>query len=256
MATRLYFHNAAFDTATYPGSYPDTNGELQDGGAAFPGTPSVTYGKEDASSVHRSMNKTKGSSQTTMSWSSSASTLTQMNYITKFISEPLSGITTIDDNQWTGLMAYSESNLSANVTFMAGVLYVWRPSTNSLVGHIEDYTGLHTTGEPSGANTEKLFKGNFTAGTSAEVTGVQDGDVIILEIYSRHQQSSATAYTIGFYFDGTNEHASDPNNTTVSDVASYIETPQDLTFVTDAPADIDMDVTDTMVLANKFITKV
>ena len=227
--TRLYLHNALFDTGTYPGSYPDTDGELQDGGAGFPGTPAVTYGKEDASSVNRSMNKTKGSSQVTMSWTSTATTATQMNYITKFISPPLQGHSSIDANQWRGHFSYAESNLSANVTFVAGVLYIWRPSTNALVGFIEDYTGLHTTGEPSAASTQKLFQGDFTAGSQPQVTGVANGDVIVLEIYSRHQQSAASAYTISMYIDGATEYT-DANNTTVTDFAAYIETPQSLSF--------------------------
>ena len=232
MATRLYLHNDLFDTVVYPGSYPDAAGDFNQTGS-FPGTPSVTYNKEDAVTVHRSMSKTKGNTFANITWTTTNSSLTQMNYITHYISEPLKGVTQIDANTWNMNTANMESNASANILFIVGTLFVWRPSTNATVGVIEDYTGFTPSLEPSGVNTYHKNQGDFTSGISEQVTGVQDGDVLVLVVYSRHQQSAATAYTAGYQIDGTDEAGAAAQNASVSDFASYIETPQNLGFVTD-----------------------
>lgn len=259
MATKLYLHNALFDTDTYPGSYPDSTGDLQESGG-FPGTPTPDYNQEDAVTVNRSMSKTKGSSSVNMEWSTNSTSLTQMNYITKFISDPLKDVTTINANQWKGNFAelISSGNVSYNsVHFIGGACYVWRPSTNALVGVIEDWAAFSNIAEPNATNVYKKMAVDWTNGTSNQVTGIQDDDVIVLSCYSRHQQSNSSSYTVGIQIDGTDEWDGSATNTTVSDFAAYIETPQDLTFVTDTPVGPStMDVTDTVVLTNKFITKV
>ena len=61
------------------------------------------------------------------------------------------------------------------------------------------------------------------------ISSVQDGDVICCEVWFEITQGGATAYTDTFYFDGTTVNST--GGQIVSDHASYLETPQDLTFV-------------------------
>lgn len=233
MATRLFLHNATFDTGSFPGSYPDTSGELQ-ADIASPSSTSYTQSGADTVATHRSMNKTKGSSQTSRGVTSQAlNNTTQTNYITKFISDPLKNITTIDAEIWATMSAKLQTNSNSNYFGALVALYVWRPDTNSLVGDIKSWSGEGGFAQPTTINTQRLAKGNLTAGTGSQVTGVEDYDVIIYEVYNRKTQSASGPYVDQWYFDGTNEHNSDATQTIVSSVASYIETPQNLTFVTD-----------------------
>lgn len=232
MATRLYLHAAAFDTGTYPGSYPDTTGELQHASPAP--APSTGWSGTDAVTVHKSMNKTKGSSETSFAITRSGSGGTQNGYVTKFISDPLDNVTSISANTWSSMSAKRESSLNANFAGYIFALYVWRPSTNSLVGIIDSWRGEGGFGEPAAANSTRLSKGAWGV-AGAAVSGVQDGDVLILECYNRYTPANTSSYTMTWYYDGTNEYNSGSNGDVVSDVAAYIETPQDLTFVTDIP---------------------
>jgi hypothetical protein len=79
--------------------------------------------------------------------------------------------------------------------------------------------------EPASANTEVSEFGTFAG---ASVASVQDGDVIVFEVWFRTTQATTTSRTDTFYFDGAIETAN--TGTTVSDHASYVETPQTLAF--------------------------
>src|SRR5688500_470449 len=230
MATRLYFRSDLFDTVSFPGSYPDISGELQ---AVVP-SPAATFGRTgaDAVTVHRTLKRTKGSSQTSFSVSSLAQTATQTLYVSKFISDPLQGVTSINAETWVWHSAHQESNLSANFSGVIFALYVWRPSTNTIVGSaIHSWQGQAGFAEPASIDTERLGMGNIgVAGDS--VSNVQNGDVIIIELYYRTTQAAATSYTDTWFYNGSTEYNT-TNGTVVSDIASYIETPQNLGFVTD-----------------------
>lgn len=232
MATRLFFRAVNFDTVAFPGSYPDSSAELE---AAIPGGSTLSNNRPgaDALTIHRSLKRTKGASQTSLAVTSQAIATTQTNYFSKFISDPLQGVTSLSANQWTSQIAIAESSLSANFSGIFMAVYVWRPSTNLRVGSLAyGWTANGGFAEPGAANSERLFTGNLTSGNSTLVSGVQDGDVIIVEVYARTTQVDATSYTTTFYYDGTTEYGS-ADQTVVSDVASYIETPQNLNFVSD-----------------------
>jgi hypothetical protein len=236
MATRLYWHNALFDTTSFPGTYPDANTDTQI--IITNPQPSFAQTGADAMTVHRSMNKTIGSSQTTKAITrGGTSGTTQSSWICKFISDPLEGITSITAQTWISNLGIAESSLSSNFGGPHFCLYVWRPSTNALVGGqtIYDASGCGAFAEPSATNSERLRKGNFFAGAGRSISGVQDGDVIIMEVFLRKTAATNSSITDTIYYDGATDHSSTTNDTVVSDIASYIETPQDLTFVTDAP---------------------
>jgi hypothetical protein len=239
MATRMYFHAA---NSTVSGTLPSTE------------QSTLTATKNgDAQTVNRLMDTTIGTSQTSIMIVSNASTSAQNFYFTKFVSLPLNQ-TNITAQTWTYNFAAKEE-LTTNQFPVSGSsdelyinIYVWRPSTGAKVGTIFDNaTAAGVVNEPP-ANTEEAFQ---TPVTGTAVASAAVGDVIIAEIWFQCTQGSATAGDNFFYFDGTTVTTS--LDTTVSNHASFLETPQNLVFVSPAT---DMDVTDTRVLTNKFITKV
>lgn len=213
--TKLYFHATASGiSGTLPSSEQST-------------LTAVT--SVDAQTVNRSMNTRIGTAQTSIALTSNATVSAQDYYFTKFVSDTLSGISSITAQTWNYAFAATESNASANYPVSGGPaavyinVYVWRPSTGAKVGTILDgntsaFVGEATSGEASHFGT---FSGSL-------VSSVSDGDVIICEIWFRITQAAATAYTDTFYFDGTTETNSE--GSVVSNHASYIETPQTLTF--------------------------
>ena len=235
----MYFHAAA---STVSGTLPSTEQSV---------LTSTTNG--DAQSVNRSMNTTIGTGQTSILIVSDNTTSNQNFYFTKFVSPPLNQ-TNVTAQTWTYNFA-AEEELSSNQFPVSGSsdelyinIYVWRPSTGAKVGTIFDEpTDSGVVNEPP-TNTEEAFQ---TPVDGAAVASAAVGDVIIAEIWFEVSQTSSTSGDNIFYFDGTTVTTS--LDTTVSNHASFLETPQNLTFITPAT---DMNVTDTIVLSNKFITKV
>lgn len=228
--TRLYFHAAANSLSNLPTSEQSA----------------LTSNKDvDAQTVNRSMDTTIGTSQTSLVLTSNASVSPQNYYFTRFVSPALSGITSITGggSVWSYNAATMQSNANANfpVTSIGSprpVLYVWRPSNQTVVGTIKDAaTGVPTISEPS-ASTEVCFN-TGTWSSSTAVSGVQDGDVICFEVWFPVSQTSATAYTDTFYYDGTTVTTTAG---TVSNHASFIETTQTLTFAA-AGGPVDCTVT-------------
>jgi hypothetical protein len=226
MATRLFWHNALFDTAAFPGSYPiNVNGGTAPTVQAHL-TP-LNYNVVDATSVHRSMDIQKGTSEVTKTMTSLANVASQTYYWSKFISNPLTGISSISANTWQLVYAFAESNLSANFIGPIIYLYVWRPSNGTRVGWINDQVNPADITEPGAINSERLKKTTFPG---SAVSSILDGDVLIWELCSRLTQAASVAYQDSFYFDGTNEYTAGSTGNVVTDMAAYIETPQNLTF--------------------------
>lgn len=220
MATKLYFHAAA---ATVPANltFPTTT----QSGLTI--TSSV-----DAQSVNRTMTTNKGTSQTSLVLTSSASVSTLSYYFTRFCSPPLYGDSasgtlgapTIVADTWTFSFAASENNANANFpTTTSGTgpccCYVWRPSTGAKVGNILiSASGMGTISEAG--TTETALSGTF----SGSAVTVQPGDIICFEVVFTTTQGTATARTDTFFYDGTTE-------ANTASCASFINSPNNtLTF--------------------------
>lgn len=206
MATRLYLRNLTADN-------PPTAGEKS---AAL---PSDTLGANNATGTDetRSLRTTKGSVQTSISKNSDATTAARDNYLCRFTSPALAA-QTIAAATWTIAIALSEGNNNAN-SFLILSLYVWRPSTQAVVGYIYD---SHTSlGVEWGATED----GQVITFSGAAIT-VQAGDVLVLEVWRHAVQGMAAAYAQTVYFDGT----TDVTDATTSDAASYLEYPGTLSF--------------------------
>lgn len=225
MATKLYFHNAASGVS---GTLPSTNQSAL----------SLTL-TSDAVTVNRTMNTTIGSSQTSKTINTNASVSQQNLYYTRFLSVPL-GAQTISANTWDYNFAASQdsgtANFPCNSTSQPVYIncYVWRPSTGAKVGTILEGNSGSTFNEPNQTSTEKVMNGTFSGSSLA----ISDGDVLVFEQIFRITMGNATTRACIIYFDGTTENTT--ANTTVSNHASFIQTPQNLTL---ASSSIDMTVT-------------
>ena len=191
----------------------------------------------DPQTLNRVMDTGIGTSQTSITLSSINNTSANDYYFTAFASWGLTGISAINSGTWRYAFAASESNASANFPVGAANspvylnVYVWRPSSQTVVGTIIDGNTFSQLAEPAATNSERsmycLFQGNAVA-------SVSNDDVIICEIWFRVTQAAATAYNDIYYFDGTTEN--NTVNTVVSNHASYIATWQTLTFLKKAVA--------------------
>jgi len=219
MATRLYFHNATFSgSGTYPsGTYPSVTKN-------FSFTNSATL---------KQMNTTKGSSQASQTGTTVASTSAQNGYVGMWVSPPLVA-QTIDLAALSASalrVGCAESNTNSNFSPLAICAYIWRPSTGARISVF--FGGVSSildagcaSGKPSAASTEQQALSNALASGINPV--VQDGDVIVIELWTKITQSMATSYTATFYYDGTVDPTA--TNTATSSAASYIEFPGSIQF--------------------------
>lgn len=216
MATKLFFHNA---TSTVSGTLPSTNQSSL--------TITLTA---DAVTVNRSMDTNIGTAQVTKTIATNASTSQQNLYYTRFVSLPLAA-QTISANTWDyNFAAFEDSgtaNFPCNLTNSVYVnCYAWRPSTGAKVGSVLAGNSVADFIEPTQTSTEKVMNGTF----SGSAVTIQDGDVLIMDIIFQITMGNATSRSCRFYYDGTTQNTTD--NTTVSNHASFINTPQNLTFYT------------------------
>lgn len=217
MATKLYFHT---ELADLPGTLPSTEQSS---------LTATTNG--DAQTVNRTMDTTIGTAQASITNTTTASASALSSYFTKFVSPPInqSGIAA---NTWNYAYAVKEANINANFPCTGANqvvrinVYVWRPSTNTIVGTILDGNTAATNSEGA-ANTEVSQYATFSG---SAVAGAQAGDVIICEVWFTTTQGNAIARANIFYFDGTTETLA--TGTTVSNHASFINTPETITFQT------------------------
>jgi hypothetical protein len=208
VATRLYLRAAT-------ASNPPSNGEKS---TALPvGTFS---GNSGSGFENLSLSTTKGSAQTSKAINSLAQTAHQDNYIARFTSDALAA-QTITAQTWTIALLVGENNANAN-SFTVASIYVWRPGSSSVVGFIYD-SDTHVTNGSEWHDTEEGYVVTVSGGS---VTA-QANDVLVYEAWRGAAQAKANAYAQTLFFDGTTDIV---DGVTVADAASYIETPQDLTF--------------------------
>jgi hypothetical protein len=177
------------------------------------------------------MNPTIGTAQSIITLTTNAVTSQQFYYFTKFVSEPLNQ-TSIAANTWTYNFA-ARSPVAGFANYPTGSanqpvrvhVYVWRPSNGTKVGTILDGTSASTVDECTSSSLlvcQTTFSG-------AAVSSIQTNDVIICEIWHVLTQSLGSAVLCEFAYDGTT--ANTTKNATVTNHASFIETPETISFV-------------------------
>ena len=181
--------------------------------------PVDTLGANNAGGTDetRSLDTAKGAAQTSLAKNSDASTAARDNYLCRFTSAALAA-QTIAAATWTLAIALSEGNTNAN-SFFVGSVYIWRPSTNSVVGFIYD---SHTNVGVEWAAGED---GQVLSLVGSAVTTLLN-DVLVIEIWRHAVQGMAAAYAQTVYFDGT----TDVIDSTTSDAASFLRNPNVITF--------------------------
>jgi hypothetical protein len=181
------------------------------------------------------MSITKGNSDNGLVVTSANTVNPTDYYFTKFVSPPLYQ-SSLASNTWTYNFAAQESSVSANFP-CAGAnqvvyvnAYVWRPTTTTKIGTILDGNTAATYTEPSGALVETSEHGTFSG---SSVSSMQNGDVIIIEIWFRITMGVASLRSLTFDYNGTTETRN--SGTTVSNHPSFLETPENLVLVQPIP---------------------
>jgi hypothetical protein len=247
MARRFYFRSG---THSNNANMPQTNQHT---------TFTPTSGKVvDAFTTTRQFQATAGAGPETSSLiASNAVTSQQTFYYHRFATIPLDLSGGVSANTWTYNFAAWVSNVAANFPVNGASqsvpinCYVWRPSTQTKIATILEGNSTANFTEPSAASVDKVMHGTFSG--SAVTAGVSaNGDVIIFEVWFRVTQTNGTSRNDYFIFDGSTVNTT--ANTTVTNHASFIETPENLIDYTPPPAYLDMTNASTKAINTKFIT--
>ncbi len=216
MATRLYFRSTASGLSNLP---TDEQSTL---------APAKVV---DAVTVNKTLSETIGGGQTALLMASNATTSQQNYYFSRFVSDALN-MASLPAQTWTYNFATIQTNLGGNFPTSSANLpvyvccYVWRPSTTTKVGNVLDGNSASAYDEIA-ANAERVGHGTFSG---SAVNSMAAGDVLVFEVWFRITQASATSYNLSFCYNGTT--ANTTKNTSVTNHASFIESPQNFTFDT------------------------
>lgn len=218
MATKLYFTDD-FASNSVSGTLP--SGEQSAATASVSGTATPFY----LSTV------IGGASSSGASLSSLASATQQKDFFRTHCTLPLDGTQTVGNGTVTLAVVGQESSLNANLVINALHIFSWRPSTGAKIATLVDQPNslsFFTVSEPGAINKkyQMVASLNLSPGFS-----VQDGDVIVVEVWGVFTQDSATSYTVTFWRDGNTEPTIDG---AVVDPgvfpASYISFPETIVF--------------------------
>lgn len=179
------------------------------------------------------MNTTIGTSQSILAFTTNNTASLQNYYFTKFVSDPINQ-TSVAANTWTYNFAARTTNVAGFTNYpVSGTnqpvrihVYVWRPSTSTKVGTILDGNTASTIDEVASADL-KVCQATFTG---AAVSSTQADDVIVCEIWFALTAQFGGADACDFAYDGATVNTT--KNAVVTNHASFIETPENITFVT------------------------
>ncbi|HYE89198.1 MAG TPA: DUF6701 domain-containing protein [Vicinamibacterales bacterium] len=201
--TKFYFHDAASpNLGTLPGA-----------GTMSATTPNVTAA---GAGTNRDMDEVIGSAQTSVSINTLPVTTLQRNWFRRFVSRPLAA-QTLPTGAWTIQGAASESAGASDMHVWGAVIKVWRPSTGTTVATLLDNPQLGAT-EPGTSQTNISTATGSIAGVA-----VNDGDVLVIELWSENVQSSANARVNTIFYDGTTEGSITSN-------AAFLQAPGAIVF--------------------------
>lgn len=157
----------------------------------------------------KSLSKTKGSSQSTITVKSNDHSPQEL-YVGRFSSGPLAAGTISAQTVWW-YMNFTEQNSNANSHLQVPVVYAWRPSTNAVVGYLLDSASYDFWGPEFGngnPNTKYGLVQDYTAGISQYTTTavtVQNDDILVVEIFLYSMQGAHKKFDNTLYYNGTTE---------------------------------------------------
>jgi len=200
VATKLYLRDAA------PANDP---GETENSTALPVGT------FKDGAFAPESLSTTKGTVAIQRTLASLSQTAHQDVFWTSFSSAALAA-QTIDANTWTIAARVAEGNNAANAFTILSVYVFREPST--IVGFIYD------SDTPLGNEWNGGLSGRVATFSGSAVTA-SASDYLVLEFWAHSNQSMAMSYDYRLRYDGTVDATEGGGGD-----ASYLETPQNLTF--------------------------
>jgi hypothetical protein len=212
--TRLYFHAATNSTSGLP--------------TAEQSSITADQSLEGSQTTNRQMNTTIGTTQTSIADNGNTTSSGMDIYVTRFVS-PALNMSSISANTWTYSFAAKSSAGQGNFPVSGSsqpvrvCCYVWRPSTSTKIGTILDGNTASTVDEASAG----VERGSTTTFSGLAVPSMQSGDVIIFEVWFLGTTTDSSI-TFTFYYDGATVTTTDG---TVSNHASFIETPEGLSFL-------------------------
>ena len=218
MTTRLYFRSTSSTLNNLP-----TNEQSSL-------TPTLT---SDAVTVNKTLDESIGSGQTSLVITSNATTSRQDLYFSRFVS-PYLDMASLPAQTWTYNFATKQDDTNGNFPcsgsnkVVNATCYVYRPLTQTKVGDVLDGDTAAVYDEIA-ANVERAGHGTFDG---ASVSSMQNGDVLIFEVWFKITQTTAASRTFTWYYDGTTATAT--KNANVSNHASFLESPQTFTYGSEA----------------------
>ena len=197
---KFYFHDAS---STVVGTLPGSSSE----------SATTPAGTAPGASTNRNMDSDPGVLQTSVLLGNGVGT--NDNWFRRFVSQPLDA-QAISAGTWT--MRAGIKVASGFTTFhVSGCIYIWRPSTGTLVGTIADVVTT-PIGNPAGTNETDSGIATLTASGSPVTTLA--GDVLIFEFWGVSVDSNVPAHSrqCTIYYDGTTEGSTTSN-------AAYVNAP-------------------------------
>ncbi|CAB4197722.1 hypothetical protein UFOVP1519_35 [uncultured Caudovirales phage] len=147
----------------------------------------------------RYIGSTAGGGQTNVTHTQVAATGTQYGLLGLYVGAPLQAVS-LASGTWTFGHAISINSATSDVaTDIAGVIYVWRPATNSKVGTVFDSITTGGTALPTGTTTA----GRVFTRTSGGAVTIMAGDVLVMEQWVQCVKTTATAHVLQTRFEGT-----------------------------------------------------
>jgi hypothetical protein len=214
--------NVSTVTAHPPGvaSLPQTLTGVTSGWSTLPWISQVARANE----LYQ-LSETKGASQAVKNWvSDNNPTVAQYPYYGHFVAPPLAAAVTLSSDVVLSF-ARSVADTALNFTAAAAEIYVWRPSTGSVVGVLRKADRSRVGGAPTAASTEQASYGTSTV----DSVSAQPGDQIVVDWYGRQDNTSAASYSTTVYYDGATDTGT-TDNATVSDFAAYVQFGETLSF--------------------------
>lgn len=168
------------------------------------------------------MDRAAGFAQVDRSFASIASATGRQGVLLGvYVSPPLNAGQWIGDGDAALYIADSVSNAALDFTAGAPEVYIWRPSTYSLVGTLHSAAG-ERYGTPS--TSEKVTVARFRPCPIF----AKAGDVIVVELWGQVLSTGVPSYTGHAYLDGAT--INDTDNAAVSNYAANIRFSETLTF--------------------------
>jgi hypothetical protein len=221
LATKFYLHNASRGAPSVGALPSAANSTL------------ISFEDFDAQTNNHSLNTTIGISQASFSPSLNGTRNNQDRFIGKWVTDLTINQSSIAANTWIydfaalspGAWDYVVDDSTGTKTYVC--IYVWRPSTSTVVGKIADaFTG---TTYPFVGTSEVTAAGTFTG---SAVSSIVANDVLVFEAWWSAGQTNTTG-TFSYFFDGTTEPTA-TSNTAISSAASFISTPENIALIAES----------------------